>query len=677
MVNRLADATSPYLLQHAGNPVDWFEWGDEAFDEARRRDVPVLLSVGYAACHWCHVMAHESFEDPTTAEQMNAGFVNVKVDREERPDIDSVYMEAVQAMTGSGGWPMTAFLTPQGRVFYAGTYFPREPRGQMPAFSQVLAAVTDAWRSRRDEVESTGRRIAEQLAARAVVSGPRPPRGDELDAAVTAIAAEYDHVHGGFGTQPKFPPSMALQWLLRHHHRTGRTQALQMVAGTCEAMARGGMYDQLAGGFARYSVDRGWVVPHFEKMLYDNALLLRAYLHWFSAAGAPLAERVVRETAEFLLRDLRTADGAFASALDADTDGVEGLTYVWTPSELVDTLGAEDGPWAAELLQVTARGTFDQGASTLQLRHEPDDPDRWQDVRARLLAARARRRQPIRDDKVVASWNGLAVAALAEAGVLLDEPTWTEAARSAAALLVDVHWDGSRLARVSRDGAVGAPPGVLEDYACLADGLLVLGGVTGQPRWLSAATRMVDAALEVFVDGEQVYDTAADATDERLGRRPTDPTDNAYPSGRSAFAHALLRAAAVTGEARYRSAGEAALGTAQALATRAPRFVSWALAAAETALVGPVEVAVVGEADDVSAAALLRAALRHAPPGSVVVAGAPDPDGVSDVPLLRHRDLVEGQPAVYVCRGFVCRVPVTTADGVAAELATASRDGRT
>jgi uncharacterized protein YyaL (SSP411 family) len=676
-VNRLAGATSPYLLQHADNPVDWHEWGDEAFAEARRRDVPVLLSVGYAACHWCHVMAHESFEDPTTAEQMNAGFVNIKVDREERPDVDAVYMEAVQAMTGSGGWPMTAFLTPQGRVFYAGTYFPHEPQGQMPAFSQVLAAVSDAWRSRRDEVESTGRRITEQLAARAVVSGSRPPGVEELDAAVTAISAEYDHVHGGFGTQPKFPPSMAVQWLLRHHHRTGRAQALQMVAGTCEAMARGGIYDQLGGGFARYSVDRSWVVPHFEKMLYDNALLLRAYLHWYAATGSPLAERVVTETATFLLRDLQTSEGAFASALDADTQGVEGLTYVWTPSELVDSLGAEDGAWAAEMLDVTARGTFEHGASTLQLRREPEDAGRWLDVRARLLAARSRRPQPSRDDKVVASWNGLAVAALAEAGVLLDQPIWTTAAGAAASLLVDVHWDGSRLARVSRDGKVGAPAGVLEDYACLADGLLVLSGLTGQTSWSSVATRMLDVALESFVDGEHIYDTAADATDSRLGRRPTDPTDNASPSGRSAFAHALLRAAAVTGQPRYRSAGEAALGTAQVLAARAPRFVSWALAAAESAVTGPVEVAVVGAPDTAMTAALVRTALRDAPPGSAVVVGPPDPAGVSVVPLLRHRTQLDGRPAAYVCRGFVCRAPVSSPDDLSAELKSLSTTRRT
>ena len=666
MVNRLAASTSPYLLQHAENPVDWFEWGDEAFAEARRRDVPVLLSVGYAACHWCHVMAHESFENEATAALMNAGFVNIKVDREERPDVDAVYMEAVQAMTGHGGWPMTAFLTPQGRVFYAGTYFPDQPRHQMPSFSQVLEAVREAWTQRRDEVESTGARINAQLADRSVVSGSRPPSPDELDAAVTALAGEFDHVNGGFGSQPKFPPSMALEWLLRHYHRTGRPDALRMVEQTCEAMARGGMYDQLAGGFARYSVDRAWVVPHFEKMLYDNALLLRVYLHAYTATGSPLAERVVREVAGFLLTDLATEQGGFASALDADTDGVEGLTYVWTQREIVDVLGEVDGRWACELLTVTPQGTFEHGASTLQLRHDPDDPARWAQARRGLLAARAQRPQPALDDKVVAAWNGLAITALAEAGVVLGEPSWVQAAQRCGELLMSVHWDGARLRRVSRDGVVGHPAGVLEDYGALAEGLLTLLGVTGQPVWLHRATALLDVALSQFVDGDAVHDTAADATDERLGRRPSDPTDNAAPSGRSALAHALLLAGAVTGEARYRDAAESCLGTSQALATRAPRFVSWALAAAEAAVAGPLEVAVVGPVGDPATTALHRTALTDAMPGSVVVRG--EPRAEAEIPLMAHRDLVDFRPAAYVCRGFVCRRPVTGADALRAEL---------
>ena len=682
MPNRLTASTSPYLQQHADNPVDWFEWGDEAFAEAQRRDVPVLLSVGYAACHWCHVMAHESFEDAATAEVMNAGFVSIKVDREERPDVDAIYMEAVQAMTGHGGWPMTAFLTPHGRVFYAGTYFPKEQRHQLPSFTQVLDAVREAWTTRRDEVESTGARINAQLAARSVLAGERPPTVSELDDAVTVLASEFDQAEAGFGTQPKFPPSMALEWLLRHHHRTGRSDALDMVTATCQAMARGGMYDQLAGGFARYSVDRAWVVPHFEKMLYDNALLLRVYLHWYGATGSPLAERIARETAAFVLRDLGTDEGAFASALDADAEGVEGLTYAWTPGQLVEALGDADGVWAAGLLGVTARGTFEHGASTLQLRADPDDPQRWGAVRARLLRSRASRPQPARDDKVVAAWNGLAISALAEASVVLDEPAWLDAAATAARLLMDVHWRDSRLRRVSRDGVVGAPAGVLEDYGAVAEGLLALLAATGDPAWLRHAESLLDVALEQFVADGQLYDTAADATDERLGRRPLDPTDNAAPSGRSALVHALLLAGAYTGEARYRRAAEQALGTAQALAVRAPRFISWALAAAESAVDGPLEVAIVGDPDDPATTTLHRTAVGVAMPGSAVVVGPPlgsEPDEPASsgppgatapgpVPLLADRDLVDGQPAAYVCRGFVCRRPVTDPTALTAEL---------
>ncbi len=392
MPNRLAESSSPYLLQHADNPVDWWEWGPDAFAEARRRDVPVLLSVGYAACHWCHVMAHESFEDEATAALMNERFVNVKVDREERPDVDAVYMEYVQAMTGQGGWPMTTFLTPEGEAFYAGTYFPPTPRHGMPSFPQLLLAISSTWAERRDEATAAAGRITQALADRAPAgaAGSTPPTPEELSAAVTRLSASFDPRRGGFGGAPKFPPSMVLEWLLRHHARTGEPSALAMAARTFEAMARGGMYDQLGGGFARYSVDAEWVVPHFEKMLYDNALLLRAYLHWWRATGSPLARRVVEETAEFLLRDLRTPEGGFASALDADTDGVEGLTYAWTPAQLTDALGPDDGAWAAALLEVTPSGTFEHGASTLQLLADPDDEGRWAEVRGRLLTAAGR-----------------------------------------------------------------------------------------------------------------------------------------------------------------------------------------------------------------------------------------------------------------------------------------------
>jgi uncharacterized protein YyaL (SSP411 family) len=389
--NRLRTATSPYLLQHADNPVDWHEWGEEAFDEARRRGVPVLISVGYAACHWCHVMAHESFEDAATAAHMNAGFVCIKVDREERPDVDSVYMAATQAVTGSGGWPMTVFATPDGAPFYCGTYFPPEPRPGVPAFRQLLEAVSDAWANRREELEGLGGRIVEAIAGRLDLGAPAPVSADVLDGAVGALADRHDRQHGGFGGAPKFPPSMVLEFLLRAHARRGDANTLGMATTTAEAMARGGIYDQLAGGFARYSVDGQWVVPHFEKMLYDNALLLRVYSHLERTTGAGWARRVADETAAFLLRDLGTAEGGFASALDADTDGVEGLTYVWTPAQLREVLGDDDGAWAADVLGVTAEGTFEHGSSTLQLLRDPDDGERLAQVRAALSEAAATR----------------------------------------------------------------------------------------------------------------------------------------------------------------------------------------------------------------------------------------------------------------------------------------------
>src|SRR5215475_1114386 len=588
MANLLAEATSPYLLQHKDNPVHWRPWGEEAFAEARRRDVPVLLSVGYAACHWCHVMAHESFSDRATAALMNELFVCVKVDREERPDVDAVYMEATQGMTGHGGWPMTCFLTPGGAPFYCGTYFPR------PQFQRLLAAVGKAWQDRREQVLSEGQRIADALAAPRA-AGPRQPLSEAvLAGAVAALDAEFDPVHGGFGGAPKFPPSMVLEFLLRHRARTGSAQALQLASQTCEAMARGGMYDQLGGGFARYSVDREWVVPHFEKMLYDNALLLRVFLHLWRETGSGLARRVATETADFLLRDLRTSEGGFASALDADTDGAEGLTYVWTAAQLREVLGDQDGSWAAGLLSVTDAGTFEHGTSTLQLRSDPAPPDldRWTSVRARLLAARSARAQPGRDDKVVAAWNGLAVAALAEAGALLAEPAYLAAAVAAADLVLAVHLVAGRLLRTSRDGRAGANAGVLEDYAGLAEGLLALHQATGDGRWLEAAGGLLDVLLARFPDGNGgFFDTADDA--EALVRRPWDPTDGPTPSGPSSAAGALLGYAALTGDTSYREAADAALSTLAPIAAGYPRAAGWACAAAEAALAGPLQVAVV------------------------------------------------------------------------------------
>ena len=657
MTNRLANATSPYLLQHQHNPVDWWEWTEEAFAEARRREVPVLLSVGYAACHWCHVMAHESFEDDGVAEVLNRDFVAIKVDREERPDIDAIYMTATTAMTGQGGWPMTCILTPGAEPFFAGTYLPRTQ------LLQLLEAVTDAWTNRREDVLASGANVAEQLRAVARKAAPAAIGDDVLDQAVATLAAGFDSRNGGFGIAPKFPPSMVLEFLLRHQARVRDGHSLQMVDATCEAMARGGMYDQLAGGFARYSVDASWVVPHFEKMLYDNAQLLRVYVHLWRATGSPLAERVARETADFLLSDLRTPEGGFASALDADTDGVEGLTYAWTPAQLAEVLGEEDGARAATLLSVTPRGTFEHGTSTLQLRTDPADAAWWQEARGRLLAARHARPQPARDDKVISSWNGLAIAALAEAGALLEEPRYLDAARECAGFLLAAHVVDGRLRRSSRGGVVGAAAGVLDDHGNLAEGLLALHQAGGGTRWLGEAARLLELALGHFGDGEGgFYDTSDDA--EQLFTRPRSQADNAEPSGSSAVAGALLTYAALTGSNRHREAAAAALEAAGTLAAREPRFAGWSLAVAEAAAAGPLQVAVVGE-DDL-ADALLALARRSPSPGLVVAFGAPDAEGV---PLLADRPLVRGRSAAYVCRGFVCDQPVTEIDRLAEVLA--------
>ena len=651
MTNRLAGSTSPYLLQHAANPVDWQEWGQEAFAEARTRNVPVLLSVGYSACHWCHVMAHESFEDEEVAATLNAGFVAIKVDREERPDIDAIYMSATTAMTGQGGWPMTCFLTPAGEPFFCGTYFPK------PSFLQLLSRVSDAWTHQRDEVVASGSHIAAALRTATTTRAGGTLGPVELGQAETLLAAGYDWQNGGFGRAPKFPPSMILEFLLRHGARTGSdndTRALQMAQGCCEAMARGGMYDQLAGGFARYSVDAGWVVPHFEKMLYDNAQLLRVYLHLWRATRSTLAERIARQSADFLLRDLGTAEGGFAAALDADTEGVEGLTYAWTPTQLIEVLGAGDGTRSADLLQVTESGTFEHGMSTLQLRTDPDDAPWWAGARGRLLAARGLRPQPARDDKVVTSWNGLAIAALSEAGVLLEDSAYLDAARRCAQFLLDSHLVDGRLRRVSRDGVVGAAMGVADDYGNLAEGLLTLHQATAEPRWLSAAGELLDTALTQFADGQGgFFDTAGDA--EQLFTRPRSAADNAEPSGQAALAGALLTYSALTGSSRHREAADAAVSAAAGLAAADPRFAGWTLAVAEAMAAGPIQVAVAG--DGPQARDLLAVARTSTSPGLVIAHGSPDTPGI---PLLANRPLLAGAAAAYVCRGFVCDRPVTT-----------------
>jgi len=655
--NTLADATSPYLRQHADNPVHWQQWSQDALSEAASRDVPILLSIGYAACHWCHVMAHESFEDDAVAEAMNADFVCVKVDREERPDLDAVYMNATVALTGHGGWPMTCFLTPDGRPFFCGTYYPK------PAFTELLSAVTGTWRSRRDEVEEAGDQIASELRRlSAGLPGGGPAIEPSLcDAAVVAILADEDNERGGFGAAPKFPPSALLEALLRHHERTSDPASLAAVQRTGTAMARGGIYDQLAGGFARYSVDASWVVPHFEKMLYDNALLLRAYAHWARRTGDALARRVAAETAAFMLDALVTG-AMFASSLDADAAGTEGSTYVWTPDELREVLGSDDGRWAATVFAVTDDGTFEHGSSVLQFPHDPEDPERLARVKAALLAARHARVQPGRDDKVVTAWNGLAITALAEAGVALSRPDLVDAARQCADSLLILHLVNGRLRRASLGGEVGDSPAILEDHGALATGLLTLHQVTGEASWLMAATDLLDTAMAQFADPDSPgrwFDTAADA--ERLVLRPADPVDGATPSGASLVTEALIIAGHLAPDGgRYRRAAEQALAAHTLLLARAPRGASHWLALAEAAVRGPLQIAV---ACDRAGSELLAEARVLAPGGAIVVGGAPDSSE-----LLAGRGRVDGVDAAYVCRGPVCDLPVTTASELAAAL---------
>jgi uncharacterized protein YyaL (SSP411 family) len=569
------------------------------------------------------------------------------VDREERPDVDAIYMAATIAMIGQGGWPMSVFLTPAAEPFFCGTYFPNQPRGGMASFRQVLESLNEAWQTKRDQLDEIGKHVVEQLGAK-----QQPVAGTfDTARAVELLKTDFDPVDAGFGQAPKFPPSMVLDFLLRH--RTA--DALGMVAQTCERMARGGMYDQLAGGFARYSVDGQWTVPHFEKMLYDNALLLDVYTHWWAESENPLAKRIAEETADFLLAELRTTEGGFASALDADTEGEEGKYYVWTPDQLRAELG-DDADWVIDLCDVT--GTFEHGASVLQLRTDPDDPERWQRIRSRLLQARRERTYPGRDDKVVAAWNGLAITALTRAGIILERPEYVEAAEAAARLVRDVHLDGDtgRLHRTSRDGVRGTAHGVLEDYAAYAQSCLVLLGATGNVEWFETAKALLERVLEQFVAEISYFDTAADA--EELVWRPQDATDNATPSGVSLAAEAFTTLASLTGSVRYEAAAELALQASAAIAARAPRFAGRALAVAETIAAGPLEIAIVGDSPE-----LLRTALTTAPWGTAILAGDP----ALAVPLMEGRQLVKGQPAAYVCQKFTCKLPITVPEDLRRE----------
>ena len=682
MPNRLARSTSTYLQQHKDNPVDWWEWGPEPFAEAARRDVPVLLSVGYAACHWCHVMAHESFEDEAVAATMNERFVCVKVDRQERPDVDEVYMRATVAMTGAGGWPMTVMLTPEGDPFHAGTYYPPAGRHRMVSFPQLLDGIHDAWTNRRAEVRDVATDVRRHLQQpRSVADATRTPDGppaealETADVALNSLLQQEDQVHGGFGGAPKFPPSTVLEFLRRRalFSDDRAADAGHLAGRTLKAMATSGMADQLAGGFARYSVDAGWVVPHFEKMLYDNALLLRAFA--LAADEDPLFRRAATGTAGFLLTDLLTQEGLFAAALDADTRGVEGSTYVWTPEQLRQCLGDEDAGYAAAMFVVASAGTFEHGSSTLQLVGDPEeDPERFERVRTLLLDVRRQRPQPDRDDLVVTGWNGLALGALALAGTLLDRPALAEAAETAADSLLRLHErQPGRLVHSSRAGSPGTAPGTLEDYAFLADGLLTLHAATGAEWAATSALRLVDAVLERFDDGAGgVRDTDRDA--EPLYVEHRQDTDNATPAGRFVFADVLVAVGALTGRLDLRERATAVIGPALALAERAPQAVGWALATQCRLAAGPLEVAVVGAPDN-RRHDLLAQALSD--PRACVATGTGDTrtrdtgsgETAPALALLEHRPTAtDGGPLAYVCRDFTCAEPVSDPRRLAEQL---------
>jgi uncharacterized protein len=621
-VNRLAGETSPYLLQHANNPVDWYPWGDEALARAREEDKPILLSVGYAACHWCHVMEHESFEDEATAALMNEHFVPVKVDREERPDIDSVYMDAVVSLTGHGGWPMTVFLTPAGAPFFGGTYYPPEPRHGLPSFPQLLQAIADAWRERRSDIESDAGAITEQLRRTAEPSR-EPLTSSLLTDAVRGLGQQFDPEWGGFGPAPKFPPASVLEFLLRRAE-------LELATKTLDAMAAGGMYDLVGGGFHRYSVDRQWLVPHFEKMLYDNALLVPVYLHGWLVTGNERYREVATETLDYMLRELALEEGGFASAEDADTDGVEGLTYTWTDKDDVPD----------ELLH-----PFEHGRLIIRGALDPE-------LRARLFEERERRRKPLRDDKAIASWNGLALAALAEAGRRLGRDDYLNAARSLGEFLLGPL--STAEGRLYRSWRAGQPKhaGVLEDYADVANGLYELHVATGELRWLEESRRLAVLAVDLFGDPADGGFFLTPRDGEELVARKKDFDDHPTPSGNSMLAYVLLRLSRLWGDQELERQAVGVFRFVAPLLPRAPSAFGHALNALDLHFSPPREIAIVGPPDSEVA----RAALAPFDPNAVVAFGPSD-----EVPLLAGKDLVEGRPAVYVCEAFACQAPVTEA----------------
>jgi hypothetical protein len=660
MPNRLAEATSPYLLQHADNPVDWLEWGPEAFDRARREDLPVLLSVGYAACHWCHVMERESFEDEEIARLMNERFVCVKVDREERPDVDAIYMDAVQAMSGHGGWPMTVFLTPDGRPFFAGTYFPPEDRHGMPGFPRVLEAVSEAWRDRREELLQQGQRVIEAIG-RTPGSSTEPLTAEVLDEALAGLRTAFDPEWGGFGGAPKFPQPIALEFLLRCHRR-GRDGPLDMVTRTLDRMAAGGIHDHVGGGFHRYAVDRTWLVPHFEKMLTDNAQLARLYLHAWQVTGEGRYREVASGTLDYLLREMRHPEGGFFSSQDADAEGEEGRFSVWSWDELVSVVGEE----VAGALGAGPEGNWEGRNVLWRPSEEADVPE---EALRRLLEVRDHRVHPATDDKVLAGWNGLAISALAEAGRVLGASHDVEAAVAAADFVLSaLRRDDGRLLRAWRDGRTSGPA-YLDDHALMAAACLDLYETTFEVRWFEEARGLADTIIEQFGDeAGGFYQTGRDT--EQLVIRPKDLFDTAIPSGSSAAADVLLRLAFLTGEASYERAAVSSLRLVRDMMARAPTGLGHALGVLDR-YVGPsLEVAIAGEPGDPATGRLVDEVWSRYLPNVVLAAASPgDAEAAKAIPLLQGRDPVDGLPAAYVCERFACRRPVTEPGELAGLLA--------
>ena len=681
MPNRLAHETSPYLLQHANNPVDWHPWGDEALQRAQAEDKPILLSVGYSACHWCHVMERESFENPSIASLMNQNFVNIKVDREERPDIDSIYMTAVQALTGHGGWPMTVFLTPDAKPFYGGTYFPPEERGGMPSFPRVLLTMADVYRNNRADIAASADQIADRMSQTlaAPASDAQPLTDGVMRQALARVQSDFDDRHGGVGMQPKFPQPMTYEFLLRHHLRFQDPDALHMAELTLQRMALGGIYDQIGGGFHRYSTDAFWIVPHFEKMLYDNALLARLYLHAYQITANPLYKRIVEETLAYVQREMTAPGGGFYSAQDADSEGVEGKFFIWTPAEITAALGDPDADMINRYYGVSEHGNF-EGRNILRVAMDAANLAREQSLsapefaallsraKARLLEIRAQRVAPNLDDKILTAWNGLMTRAFAEAAAVFGRDDYRQTAERNARFICDSLIQNNRLLRTHKDG-VSKLNAYLEDYAFLIDGLLALHEVTFAREWLDRAIALGYDMVSLFwnePDGS-FYDTGSDH--ERLVIRPRDLTDNAIPCGSSMAADVLLRLAVIAGDRALERRAAAALRSVRGIMAQFPTAAGHWLGALDFYLSRPKEIALIGDPAHAATQALAAEIHRHYIPNRVLLGAATDVPADSALPLLAAKTLLDGSPAAYVCENYACQLPTADPDTLARQLA--------